>query len=110
MENERLSLVTSMYENNPNDSYLAYAAAKEYQNVGDRDKAISIIETLIKNDPEYVDAYFKLGSMYQNSNNITKAVDTYHAGKKVATKKNDQKSLGELTEALMLLDEQEGNW
>lgn len=110
MELNRLEFITQMHEKNPKDSYLAFAAAVEQQGAGNRKKAIHIIEQLILNDPEYTDAYFKLGKMYENSNKIKKAIHTYHTGKAVATKNNDQKSLGEITEALMFLDEEEGNW
>jgi tetratricopeptide (TPR) repeat protein len=110
MSQDKLNFITDMYVKNPKDSYLAFAAAVENQMAGNRKKAIQIIEDLIINDPNYTDAYFKLGKMYENSNKLKKAVNTYHAGKIVATKNNDEKSLGELTEALMFIDEEEGNY
>ena len=110
MEHDKLDFITQMHNKNPKDSYLAFAAAVENQMAGNRQKAINIIENLIINDPDYTDAYYKLGRMYENSNNIKKAVNAYHAGKIVATKNKDEKSLGELTEALMFIDEEEGNW
>lgn len=110
MDQSRLDFITDMHKKNPKDSYLAFAAAVEQQMAGNREKAITIIENLIDNDPNYTDAYYKLGKMYENSNNIKKAVSAYHAGKKVATKNKDEKSLGEITEALMFMDEEEGNW
>lgn len=110
MEQNRIDFITEMHLKNPKDSYLAFAAAVEHQMAGNRQKAIYIIENLIINDPDYTDAYFKLGKMYENSNRLKKAVNIYHAGKKIATKHKDEKSLGELTEALMFIDEEEGNW
>jgi len=110
MEQNRLQFINQMHEKNPKDSYLAFAAAVEHQQAGNRKRAINIIENLIINDPEYTDAYFKLGKMYENDKKLKKAIQTYHAGKIVATKNKDLKSLGEITEALMFLDEEEGNW
>lgn len=107
---DRLQLVTDLHKKSPKDSYLAFAAAVENQLAGHPQKAIEIIEKLIVNDPEYVDAYYKLGKLYENDKKLKKAVQAYHAGKRVASKKNDQKSLGEITEALMFLDDEEGNW
>jgi tetratricopeptide (TPR) repeat protein len=110
MEQSRIDFITDMHLKSPKDSYLAFAAAVEHQLAGNRQRAIDIIENLIENDPDYTDAYFRLGKMYENSNRVKKAVSTYHAGKKIATKHNDEKSLGEITEALMFMDEEEGNW
>ncbi|MFT6801015.1 MAG: tetratricopeptide (TPR) repeat protein [Salibacteraceae bacterium] len=110
MDQSRLDLITGMHLKSPKDSYLAFAAAVENQLAGNQEKAIDIIEQLIVHDPEYSEAYYKLGKMYENANKTKKAVSIYHAGKKVATKNKDEKSLGEITEALMFLDEEEGNW
>jgi tetratricopeptide (TPR) repeat protein len=110
MERDRLTFVTSMYKKNPTDSFLAFAAAVEHQMAGNRKRAIEICESIIDEDPEYVDTYYKLGKMFENSNKIDQAKKTYKAGKVIANKTKNQKSIGELTEALMFLDEEEGNW
>lgn len=110
MERDRLTFVTSIYKKNPADSFLAFAAAVEHQMAGNRKRAIEICESIIEEDPSYVDAYYKLGKMFENSDRIEKAKTAYKAGKIVASKAKNQKSIGELTEALMLLDEDEGNW
>ena len=110
MQEKNQDFITDMYTKNPTDSYLAFAAAVENQMAGNRQKAIKIIEDLIINDPDFTNSYYKLGKMYENSNKIKKAVNAYHAGKIIATKNKDEKSLGELTEALMFIDEEEGNY
>ena len=110
MERDRLEFVTSMYRKNPTDSFLAFAAAVEHQMAGNRKRAIEICESIIEEDPNYVDAYYKLGKMFENSNRIEKAKTAYKAGKIIASKSKNEKSIGELTEALMILDEDEGNW
>lgn len=110
MERDRLTFVNDMYKKNPTDSFLAFAAVVENQMAGNRKRAIEICESIIEEDPNYVDAYYKLGKMFENSEKLEKAKTTYKAGKVVASKVKSQKSIGELTEALMLLDEDEGNW
>ena len=110
MDGDRLQFVTSMHTKNPKDSFLAFAAAVENQMAGNRARAIEICESIIENDPNYVDAYYKLGKLHENKNEIDKAILAYKAGKIVASKAKNQKCIGELTEALMLLDEEEGNW
>ena len=110
MDQDRLDLITSMHSKNPKDSYLAFAAAVENQMAGNRKKAIRIIEQLITTDPDYAQAYYKLGKMYENDKKIKKAVSVYHEGKKIALKVKDEKSLGEISEALMFLDAEDDNW
>ena len=110
MQEKNQDFITDMYSKNPSDSYLAFAAAVENQMAGNRKKAIQIIEDIIETDPNFTNSYYRLGKMYENSNLIKKAVNIYHAGKVIATKNKDEKSLGELTEALMFIDEEEGNY
>ena len=111
MKESRLDLVTSMHTKNPKDSYLAFAAAIENQTAGNPKKAMQIIEKLIEYDPDYAEAYYKLGKMYEEANKTKKAITTYLTGKEVATKNNDEKTLGEISEALMFLDdEEESSW
>ena len=57
-----------------------------------------------KNDPEYLASYYQLGKMLEEKNKASEAIDVYKAGKSVAKKQNDMKTLGEIAEALMLLD------
>ncbi len=93
-----------MLATNPKDSFLQYAAALEYQKNKDLAGAIKIIQRIIKNDPEYLASYYQLGKMLEEKGKVDEAIATYKAGKAIAKKQNDTKTLGELSEALMLLD------
>jgi lipopolysaccharide biosynthesis regulator YciM len=110
MSHDRLELVLEMLEKNPKDVFLKYAAAIEYRKIDEDEKAIKHIEELLDIDPEYLGAYYTLGHLYEQKDEIEKAINIYKKGKAVAKKQNDQKTIGELTEALMLLDEEEENW
>jgi len=110
MPEERLDLVKKMLKQSPNDTFLNYAAALEFQKIGDKAKAIELFEKVIALDKNYLGAYYQLGKMHENEGTLPKAIATYKTGKEIAKKLNDQKAIGELTEALMLLDEEEGNW
>jgi tetratricopeptide (TPR) repeat protein len=101
---DRLKMIETMLETNPKDSFLHYAAALEHQKNGDVASAIKIIQKIIKNDPEYLASYYQLGKMLEEKGKAAEAVEVYKAGKSVARKQNDMKTLGELGEALMLLD------
>ena len=101
---ERLRMIENMLETNPRDSFLHYAAALEHQRNGDLATAIKILQKIVKNDPDYLASYYQLGKMLESKGKSDDAVSIYKAGKFIARKKNDTKTLGELSEALMLLD------
>ena len=104
MMQDRLKMIETMLETNPKDSFLHYAAALEHQKNGDIVGAIKIIQKIIKNDPDYLASYYQLGKMLEEKGKIDEAVSVYKSGKSVAKKQSDMKTLGELSEALMLLD------
>ena len=106
----RLELIEEMLQKNPSDSFLNYAAALEYNKLGADDKAVVLLEKIIKTDPDYLGAYYKLGKLYEEQNKTKKAINVYKSGKVVAKKQNDMKTIGELTEALMILDADEDDW
>tara|TARA_Y100000813_G_scaffold182315_1_gene151949 strand:- start:193 stop:525 length:333 start_codon:yes stop_codon:yes gene_type:complete len=110
MEENRLELIEDMLKKSPKDSFLNYAAALEYRKNGDDEKALHLMEKLLDRDPEYLGAYYQLGKLYEERNETEKAITTYRAGKEIAKKQNDQKTIGELTEALMFLDEDADNY
>lgn len=93
-----------MLETNPKDSFLHYAAALEHQKNGDLPQAIKILKNLIKQSPDYLASYYQLGKILEERSRVEEAVEVYKAGKTVAAKQNDTKTLGEIAEALMLLD------
>jgi tetratricopeptide (TPR) repeat protein len=101
---QRLHMIEHMLETNPKDSFLHYCAALEHQKKGDAAQAIKILRSIVKGDPDYLASYYQLGKLLESKNKSQEAIEFYKAGKEVARKKNDLKTLGELSEALMLLD------
>lgn len=97
-------MIENMLTTNPQDSFLQYAAALEYQKNGDINNAIKIIQKIIKNDPDYLASYYQLGQMLEEKGKVEEAISVYRNGRSVAKKQSDMKTLGELSEALMLLD------
>ncbi len=110
MSEDRLPLIENMLKKNPTDSFLNYAAALEYRKLEMFDKAISALEHLLSFDTQYLGAYYQLGKLYEEAGKPEAAIVTYKKGKEVAKQQNDQKTIGELTEALMFLDEDAENW
>ena len=110
MSDTRLELIENMLRKSPKDSFLNYAAALEHKKHGNNERALELMELLVRHDPDYLGVYYQLGKFYEELNEIKKAMQTYTAGKEVARKQNDQKTIGELTEALMFLDEDADNY
>ena len=104
MSNTRLDQILKMLETHPNDPFLHYASALEYEKLEQYQKAIVILEKLLIEQPEYLPTYFKTGQLCELEGNNERAIELYLEGKKLARLQNDYKTEGELTEALMLLD------
>lgn len=104
MEN-RIAQIKKMMETDPHDSFLVYALALEQEKEGKLKAAIKTIENLMQKDPEYLGAYYKLGKLYESIKDEEAAKKAYVKGIELATKKDDNKSRGELEEALWLIED-----
>lgn len=107
MSEERFKQILALLENNPNDSFLKYAAALEYKKHKQIDKSIELLVQLTSSNPEYVAAYYQLGKILEDQNKTDEAITTYRQGLIYANKNSDKKTADELREALMLLDADE---
>jgi len=103
MVEDRLIFMEEMLDTNPNDPFLLYAIAAEYQNRGNVKQTQSIFTKLVKEHPDYLPSYYQLGQILESKGKYEKAIALYRKGKVLAEKVNDQKALGELSEALLIL-------
>jgi hypothetical protein len=92
MSNTRLDQILKMLETHPNDPFLHYASALEYEKLEQNSQS------------DYLPTYFKTGQLYELTGNNERAIELYLEGKKLARLQKDFKTEGELSEALMLLD------
>jgi len=102
---QRLQYIREMLKSEPDDSFLNYALALEYAKINDVKKAIELIEKLLLRDENYLGAYYQLGKYYEQTELLENAVATYKKGIIIAQLKNDKKTLGELNEALLMLED-----
>ena len=101
----RLQLVQEMLKKDPNDPFLRYALAIEIINSGDKKEGVKQLELLKDSQPDYLATYYQLGKLYEDLGENQKAIPVYQAGIEIAKKQNNNKTYGELSEALWLLDE-----
>jgi tetratricopeptide (TPR) repeat protein len=103
----RLALMQNMLEQDPNDAFLKYAIALEYKAVGQIDPAITSLQALVVAHPDYLPTYYQLGEMLVQSDKLEEAIKIYLQGRWLAKTQQDHKTLGEINEALLLLDYEE---
>lgn len=95
----RLKTLQSMLVESPEDSFLQFALAKEYEKIENPDKALDAYLTLLKKDPDYIGLYYHLGKLYEELGDITKALEIYDRGIILAKKLPDFHALSELNNA-----------
>ena len=103
MATKRLTQLFNFLESNPNDSFILFAIAKEYEKLADKEKALEYYLKLAETDPNYVGTYYHLGKLYEQFNQIKTAFFTYKKGMEFARKAGDQLSLRELAGAKLEL-------
>lgn len=98
-ENTRLTYLQSLLEEDPNDSFVKFAIAKEYEKMDDYDTAIETFEGLKNDDPSYVGLYYHLAHLYVEMDQLEDAIKTYDQGIKIAKDQDDLHALSELMNA-----------
>ena len=94
-----------MLVQDPKDPFLNYALSLELAKKNDLQDAISILEKLIEQDPDYLAAYYQLGKNCEAIAEKQKAILIYQRGIAIARKQNNTKTMNELMEACQLLEE-----
>lgn len=107
MSTPRLEQLMTFLESSPNDSFILFAIAKEYEGLGEEDKALDYYLQLSQKDPDYIGTYYHLGKLYERKEDFLKAFQTYKTGMGIAQKAGDQHALSELAGAKLNLGDDE---
>ena len=92
----RIDTLLQFLEEDPQDSFVRFALAKEYEKLGTLKKAIDTLEELKQMDKQYVGLYYHLGAMYVQTDDILTALTIYEEGINIAKKQADFHALSEL--------------
>lgn len=103
----RLERLMIYLQDAPDDAFLLFAIAKEYEGLGDKENTLLYFEKLIADHPDYIGTYYHLGKFWEKEENIEKAINIYKKGMEVAQKLNDRHSYGELVTAKMNIDDED---
>jgi predicted Zn-dependent protease len=101
----RIIAIKEMLEAEPNDAFLIYALALEYEKSNYIHQAVDALENLKTNQPEYLPTFYKLGKLYELLLNNIAALAVYKQGVLLARKTNEVKTLAELNEAIQNLED-----
>ncbi len=85
-----------MLENAPEDTFLLFAAAKEFDALNKWSEAKTYYYRLLDIDQEYIGAYYHLSELHHRSEEIKKAEEIAEKGIKLAKALQDEKNLAEL--------------
>ncbi|PTS97663.1 tetratricopeptide repeat protein [Pedobacter sp. HMWF019] len=100
MQSTRLIKLLEFFESDPNDPFVIYALATEYNNLNDTEKAFHYYHTLVNKHADYVGTYYHLGKLYEKEQQKDKAIETYQQGMLAARNKRDNHAYSELQGAL----------
>ncbi len=100
MSQDRLSQLLAYLKESPEDSFLTFAVAKEYESQDQADKALLYYLKLRDSDPKYVGLYYHLAKLYEHIEEPRLSKETYEQGIIVAKESGDFHALSELNNAL----------
>lgn len=96
MQSTRLAKLLNFLESDPNDPFVLYALATEYNSANDQEQAFYYYLKLVSEHPDYVGTYYHLGKLYEKTGDKDTAIGIYQKGMLSARKKNDMHAYSEL--------------
>lgn len=100
---KRIEQLQQLLQNSPNEPFILFALAKEYEKLQEQPQALKIYEQLRDNQPDYVGTYYHLGKLYEKLDRPAEAFKTYAKGMHVAQQAGDMHSRSELAGAKLAL-------
>jgi tetratricopeptide (TPR) repeat protein len=97
--NQRISYLEAEFKQNPLDPFNAYGLAMEFM-TANPNQALTWLEWLLANIPEYLPTYYQAASLYQDFDDAVNALMCYEKGIALAKAQNNLKILAELERAL----------
>ncbi|GAA4834796.1 tetratricopeptide repeat protein [Algivirga pacifica] len=98
MNQQRLEQLFNFLKEEPNDPFLIYAIANEY-NGHDDEKALQYYHQLLEEHPNYTGTYYHVAALYLHLGNEEKAEELYKKGIMICQQEGDRHALSELQRA-----------
>lgn len=100
----RLTQLQNLLADSPNDAFLLFALAKEFEGNGNQEQALQHYLHLRQTSPEYVGLYYHLGKLYEQLEQAEQALEAYSEGLDQAQKAGDRHAWSELSSAKLNLE------
>lgn len=101
----RLQQLFQFLEASPEDAFILFAIAKEYEGLAAEEKAMEYYLRIQQNSPDYVGMYYHLGKLYVRQEAIEQALSTFEQGMEVAKSQGDRHALSELAGAKLEIED-----
>ena len=98
MSNDRLAQLQAMLADEPGDIFLRYAIALEHKRLGEHERAIGLLEQLVRDAPAHIATYYQLALLLADTGRTIEAVSACEAGMLQCLVGADRKARGELNE------------
>ncbi len=105
---ERLSrkeLLLDMLSKEPKDVFLNYALAMEHLSEQDFRLALQQLLNTLSIQSDYLPCYYQIGQVNEKLGDTEKALEYYKKGLTLAQQQNNKKAMGELNEAIWMLED-----
>jgi tetratricopeptide (TPR) repeat protein len=107
MQNTRLNKLLTFLAEQPDDPFILYALATEYNSLNDTEQAFYYYLKLVEEHPMYVGTYYHLGKLHQKQGNEAEAIAIFQLGMQRAREKGDRHAFSELQGALNVIADQD---
>lgn len=103
---ERIHMLKSMLESEPQDLFLNYALGMEYLNDSSNlTQAKTQFQLVLGLNSEYVPAFYQLGKLCELIQQKTEAMNYYQKGMHLAKLQKNNKAVNEFGEAIFMLED-----
>lgn len=107
MSTKRLEQLLTFLNATPNEPFIWFAIAKEYEGSQDTQNALLYYEKLTTEAPDYVGTYYHLGKLLEQLQRDKEAFVIYKKGMEIAKQQGDQHALAELAGAKLELGDED---
>lgn len=101
----RIEMIYDMLQKEPEDVFLNYALALEHIANSDYNKAEEQLNKTLTLNSRYLPVYYQMGQLQEKKSNPALAIDYYRKGIELAKQQGNTKAMGELNEALWMLED-----
>lgn len=101
----RKEQILNMLVSEPQDVFLNYALAMEFVSTNELKEADEQLKKVLSIKADYLPCFYQLGQLNEKLGNNDIALTFYKQGVDLAKSQNNNKALGELNEAIWMLED-----